>query len=89
MQSYESVGGLISPVQTRHLETQSTELQRRYNTLTKRIAALDTDIGRELDSERKLVLQERRSDLAAERDQVQDELTGGREYRATPDLEGR
>ncbi|QLQ08085.1 MAG: hypothetical protein HZY76_20195 [Anaerolineae bacterium] len=51
-----------------------TELQNRYETLSKRIAALDTDIGRELDSERKLVLQERRSDLAAERDQVMAEL---------------
>jgi hypothetical protein len=59
-----------------HLRTQQAELQRRYGTLTKRIAALDTDIGRELDSERKLVLQERRADQAAERDQVLNELTG-------------
>lgn len=53
-----------------HLETQRAELIRRYDTVTKRIAALDTDIGRELDAERKLVLQERRADLAAERDQI-------------------
>lgn len=52
------------------LETQYRELERQYQTLTDRIAALDTDIGRELDSERKLVLKERRADLAAERDQV-------------------
>lgn len=54
----------------RHLRTQLDELQRRYDTLAKRIAALDTDIGREMDSERKLTLRERRSDLAAERDQI-------------------
>lgn len=63
-----------SDATTRHLRLQLTELQNRYETLSKRIAALDTDIGRELDSERKLVLQERRSDLAAERDQVMAEL---------------
>jgi formylglycine-generating enzyme required for sulfatase activity len=58
-----------------HLKTQQGELQRRYDTLTKRIAALDTDIGRELDSERKLVLQERRADLDAERKQIMVGLT--------------
>ena len=58
-----------------HLRTLRGELLRRYDTLTKRIDALDTDIGRELDSERELVLQERRADLAAERDQVLEELT--------------
>lgn len=54
----------------RHLETQHAELQRRYDTLTQRLAAVDTDIDRELDSERKFVLQARRADLAAERNQV-------------------
>ncbi len=58
-----------------HLQTQAGELHRRYDTLTKRIAALDTDIGRELDSERKLVLQERRDDLVAARSRDMDELT--------------
>jgi len=53
-----------------HLRIQLTELQRRHDILTRRISALDTDIGRELDSERKLSLQDRRSDLAAEREQV-------------------
>jgi TolB protein len=53
-----------------HIMTQLRELQMRYDALTKRIAALDTDIGRELDSERKLVLQERQADLLAEREQV-------------------
>lgn len=58
-----------------HLRTQQDELQRRYRTLTKRIAALDTDIGRELDSERQLVLEERLADLTTDRDRVQVELT--------------
>jgi len=59
----------------KHLKTQLDELQRRYDALTKRISALDTDVGRELDSERKLVLEERRADLAAERDRVLADLT--------------
>ncbi len=53
-----------------HLKTQLAGLQRQYDTLTKRIAAVVTDIGRELDSERKLVLETRRADLVAERDQI-------------------
>lgn len=57
------------PVLLRHRAIQLGELRRRYEVLTKRITALDTDIGRELDSERKLVLQERRADLVVERDQ--------------------
>ncbi|QLQ08087.1 MAG: hypothetical protein HZY76_20210 [Anaerolineae bacterium] len=46
------------------------ELQGRYETLSNRIAALDKDLGRELDSERKVTLQERRQELVAEREQV-------------------
>jgi len=53
---------------TRHLRQQLTELQGRYETLSKRIAALDKDLGRALDSETKLVLQERRQELVEERD---------------------
>ncbi len=63
-----------TPATDHHLKTQQAELQRRYDTLTRRIAALDTDIGRELDSERKLVLAERRAELAAEREQVAQDL---------------
>lgn len=54
----------------RHLQQQAVELQGRYETLSKRIAALDTDIGRELDSERRWALQQRRQGLAEEREQV-------------------
>ena len=64
----------LSPSQRRHLETQLVELEKRRVTLSKRIDALDTDIGRELDSERKLVLEERRADLESERDQVAAQL---------------
>lgn len=63
------------PASERHLKNQYDELLARYDILTRRIAALDTDIGRELDSERRLVLKERRADLVAERDQILDEMT--------------
>lgn len=46
----------------KHLRRQLDELQRRYNSPTEHVAALDTDIGRELDSEHKLVLEERRAE---------------------------
>ncbi|MBK9612456.1 hypothetical protein [Candidatus Amarobacter glycogenicus] len=46
------------------------EWQRRYETLSKRIAALDKDLGRTLDSETKVVLEERRQELVAAREQA-------------------
>lgn len=55
---------------TRHSHQQLTELQGRYETLSKRIAALDKDLGHTLDSETKLVLEERRQELVAERDRA-------------------
>lgn len=58
----------------RHLRTQLNELQRRFDILTKRIAALDTDIGRALQSLDKQVLEERRAELALERDQITAEM---------------
>ena len=61
---------LHTNTQGRHLKTQFDELQRRYDTLTNSIANLDIDIGRELDSERKRVLEQRRADYVAERNQV-------------------
>ena len=57
-----------------HLRTKLNELKRRYTKLTERIAALDTDIGRELDLERKLTLQERHAEAITERDQVVAEM---------------
>lgn len=44
----------------RHLHQQLREMQGRYDVLSKCIAALDKDLGRTLDSETKLVLEERR-----------------------------
>jgi uncharacterized membrane-anchored protein YhcB (DUF1043 family) len=59
-----------TPAQRRHLLRLLDELARKYEALTKRIAALDGDIVRELDSERKLVLTERKDELAAEREKL-------------------
>lgn len=57
-----------------HLRTQLEERRIRYDVLTKRIAALDVDISREVDSLRSQVLEERRFDLASEREQVSIEI---------------
>ena len=67
------------------------EAQRRYDQLTARIAALDTDIGRELDSEHKFTMQQARTELAKERDAAVSELSAlGWEPQHTPaTIEGR
>lgn len=62
------------------------EAQRRYDQLTARIAALDTDIGRSTDSEHKLTAQQARADLARERDAVAAEITA-QDKRTNGDLE--
>ena len=59
----------------KHLRTLLAEFERRYEKLTERIAAIETDISRELDSERKLILEERRAELAREREQVVEKQT--------------
>lgn len=46
------------------------ELKQNYAALTQRIAALDTDISHTLDTEHRLVLDERRAMVATERDAV-------------------
>lgn len=51
------------------------EAQRQYNQLTARIEALDTDIGRALDSEHKFTAQQARTELAHERDSVAAQLS--------------
>lgn len=53
------------------------ELRRRLDTLTQRIAAIDTDIGRETDADKLRILQERRESLAREREQTAAELALG------------
>lgn len=60
----------LLPSQRRHLETKKRELEGSYAVQSRKLAALDTDIGREIDSERKLVLEERRAELSAERDRT-------------------
>jgi hypothetical protein len=57
----------------RHLQQKLVELQSKYDTLSRRIAAIDTDIGRELDSERRWALKERRQGLMTEREQAASE----------------
>lgn len=54
----------------RHADQVAQELEAKYQHLTKRIQALDTDLGRTLDAEERLVLQERRADLTVERDSI-------------------
>ncbi len=67
------------------MTTTATEAHRRYDTLTKRIEALDTDIGRTTDSEQKFGLEQRRAALVAERDAVMSEMIAGQ--RGNGDLE--
>lgn len=50
------------------------ELRRQYDALTKRIAALDADLGHTLDAEQHVVLDERRAAVAGEREQVAAEI---------------
>jgi hypothetical protein len=69
-----TAAGGHSDTAARHLRQQLTELQGRYETLSKRVAALDKDLGRTLDSETKLILEERRQELVAERAQVADDM---------------
>ena len=57
-----------------HLETKLSEFRRSYKTLTQRIAALDSDIGLEFDSERKFGLEDRRAELVTSRDQIVSEM---------------
>ena len=63
-------GPASGAIAQRHPQQQLAEWQRRYETLSKRIAALDRDLGRTLDSETKVVLEERRQELVAAREQA-------------------
>ncbi len=92
IEMYRQTGTIMQPsdqpqsgASVRHLKTRLGELQRRSETLTKRIAALDTDIGRALLSLDRQVLEERRSDLESEREQIEKEI-GAIERRLTSDV---
>jgi hypothetical protein len=50
------------------------EMQRDYDALTARIVALDIDINRETDSERRMVLKAKRDDLAREREELASDI---------------
>lgn len=52
------------------MTTTPAEAQRTYDTLTRRIAAVDADIASEMDSERRATLQERKTALKLERDAI-------------------
>jgi hypothetical protein len=53
-----------------HLAQQQSELQSLYETVSKRIAALDTDLGRALDSLSRQVLEEQRKEFVAQREEI-------------------
>ncbi len=57
-----------------HLETEQARLELSYATLTERISAVNIDIGRELDSERKLMLEKRLQASIDERQKVIEQL---------------
>lgn len=52
------------------LRVQWSELDEKYQDLTRLLAAVDQDLGQAQDSERRLVLQERRDELATQRDAI-------------------
>jgi hypothetical protein len=60
----------LTPSERERLKAELVRLQTQHDTWTRRIAALDTDIGRALDSLQKQILEERRGDLVAEREMV-------------------
>lgn len=62
--------GATPAIRQAHLRTMLEELERNYASLTERIAALDRDIGFELDGERRLILKQRRDERSAERTEL-------------------
>ncbi len=61
---------MLTSSERERLKAELTRLQTQYDTWTRRIAALDTDIGRALGNLEKQVLEERRAELVAEREKV-------------------
>lgn len=60
--------------QRQRLEDELARMQTQYETYTRRLAALDTDIGRALNSLEKQVLEDRRADLLSERQKIADQM---------------
>lgn len=65
---------LLTPGERERLKTELSRLRTQYDTWTRRIAALDTDIGRALGSLEKQVLEERRTEVVSEREKVAGEM---------------
>ena len=59
-----------SDANRRHLWQLHVELLGRYDTISKRIMALDTDLGRAMDSLSRQVLEEQRKEFAAQREEI-------------------
>lgn len=57
-----------------HMSQLRQEYQAQYEQLTARINAIQKDLGRALDSEQKLILEQRLQDLTAERERVAEQL---------------
>ena len=57
-----------------HVTQLRQELQSQYDQLTTRIEALQKDLGRALDGEQKVVLEQRLQDLAAERERLVEQM---------------
>ena len=64
----------LTPSERERLKAELARLQAQYDTRTRRIAALDTDIGQTLGSLEKQVLEERRGGVDAERQKVADQM---------------
>jgi hypothetical protein len=65
-----SVQNTLTSNERQRLEAELARLQTQYGTWTRRISALDTDIGRALGSLEKQVLKERQDEVVAEREKV-------------------
>lgn len=76
--------GALTTSQRKRLEDELARLQTQYDTYTRRLAALDTDIGRALGSLEKQVLEERRAEVEAERQQVIEQMQRIEEQLRTP-----
>lgn len=64
----------LTPIRRRHLEQRSQALQNPLRTYHDRVDALQNDIVRELDGERRMILEERLADVERKRREILAEL---------------
>jgi len=69
---------------TDHVTRRQEEYQAYYDQLSARIEAIQKDLGRTLDSEQKLVLEQRLQDVVAEREGVAEQLAFLERYATWP-----